>query len=625
VRATGDSDPLLAGLDELSSLGGVNDRAMVDVLRSRLAERRLRVLVAGEAKRGKSTLINALLGRALLPAGVTPLTALATTVRYGQEEGAAAVFRDGRAESFPLSALDDLVTERGNPGNRRNLASVAVVADAPVLARGVELVDTPGTGSVYAHNTAEAEAALETMDAAVFVLTADPPVSASERELMARVAELSVTMFVVLNKADYLAGYGTGAGANRAVFTPAGVADGGGDTAGSGDWGRGRANGGSEFAEALEFTKRVAGEATGRPVAVYPVSARAALPGGADPGFAIFAKDFTAYLEQGRESDLRLSVTAHARRATGSLRDEAVLARRAAQMRTGAAAGRVDAFAARLAAVGGRRQDAADLAAAESARMLAGLNAAAGQAVRDCAASVGGRMEALLVGDLRSAGPAEIERTGRARLAELAVAAAEAWRQQPAEQLEEGLARLDARLTQELQAELDAVRDAAAELLGLDLAVPGPGERLAPDLRFFYLVAEQAGQTELLAGAARRWLPGEAGRRRARAYLHREAATLVPQQIGRARADLQYRLAEATRQLTRAVADRYADSTGRLESALRTAAATRTATADDVARLDAELAVRQQALDHVLALLDEATAGAPGDSDDDVGQPGPGR
>ena len=70
---------------------------------------------------------------------------------------------------------------------------MTVAVDAPVLARGVELVDTPGTGSVYAHNTAEAELALETIDAAVFVLTADPPVSASERDLMSRVAGLSVT------------------------------------------------------------------------------------------------------------------------------------------------------------------------------------------------------------------------------------------------------------------------------------------------------------------------------------------------------------------------------------------------------------------------------------------------
>jgi GTP-binding protein EngB required for normal cell division len=573
VRAPGESSPLLGALDELSGLAGDDDRAALDALRGRLAGQRLRVLVAGEAKRGKSTLVNALLGRALLPVGVTPLTALATTVRYGRDEGVSAVFRDGRAESFPLSALGDLVTERGNPGNRRNLASVTVVADAPVLARGAELVDTPGTGSVHAHNTAESEAALGTMDAAVFVLTADPPVSASERELMARVAELSVTMFVVLNKADYLAG--------------------------------------GELAEALEFTAQVAAGAAGRPVRLYPLSARTALADGGDPGFAAFAADFDAYLTRGRAADLRASVAAHTRRLAASLRDEATLARHAAQMRTGAAAERVDEFAARLMAVRGRRQDAADLAAAESARMLAALNESAGQAVRACAGRVGAQMEALLVGDLRSAGPAEIERAGWVRLAGLAVAAAEAWRQQQAERLEEGLARLDARLTRELQAELDAVRDAAAELLGLTLAVPGPGERLARDLRFFYLVAGQAGQTELLAGTIRRWVPGEAGRRRARAYLHREAASLVPQQIGRARADLQYRLAEATRQLVRAVAGRYAESTGRLESALRTAAAAaREATAGDAAQLDTQLAGRQRALGHVLSLLDGATAGA---------------
>jgi hypothetical protein len=519
----------------------------------------------------------------------------------GKDEGVSAVLRDGWTEGFPLSALDDLVTERGNPGNRRKLASVTVVAQAPVLARGVELIDTPGTGSVYAHNTTEAEAALETMDAAVFVLTADPPLSASERALMERVAELSVTMFVVLNKADYLAGYGD---APDSLASPGRSGPG---------LARAGSNGSSELAEALEFTARVAGDAIGRPTRIYPLSARAALSGAADPGFAAFAKDFTSYLEQGRASDLRLSVAAQARRIAGALADEATLARHAARMRTGTAAERVEAFGARLAAVGERRQDAADLAAAESARMLAELNAAAQQATGDRAGRVGAELERLLVGDLRSATAAEIERAGRARLADLAVAAAEEWRQQQAELLEHGLARLDTRLARDLQAELDAVRDAATDLLGLSLAVPGPGERLTPDLVFFYMVADQAGQTELLAGTIRRWLPGEAGRRRARAYLHREAARLVPQQIGRARADLQYRLAEATRRLIRAVADRYAESTGRLEGALQTAAAARTVTDDEAARLDTELAGRQQALGQVLAWLDEATCGvAPG-------------
>ena len=319
----------------------------------------------------------------------------------------------------------------------------------------------------------------------------------------------------------------------------------------------------------LEFTGQVAGEATGEPVRVYPLSARAALTERNDPGFAAFHADFTSYLDRERSADLQLSAVAQARRLASSLRDEVALARRAAELRSGDAAGQVEAFAARLAAVAARGRDAADLVRADSARLLAELNQAAQRAARDRTRQVGDELTALLDGPLRSAGAAEIERSGRARLAELAVAAAESWRQRQAARLEDGLARLDARMIEDLRAELAAVRAAAADLLGLALTMPGGAERLAPDLRFFYLVEENAGQTELLAGAIRRHLPGEAGRRRARAYLRREVAELVPRLIGRARADLQYRLAEATRQLVRATAARYAEGTGRLENALQ--------------------------------------------------------
>lgn len=588
MRRAGEGDVLAAALDGLAALAGPGDRAVLAELRDRLRQSRLRVLVAGEAKRGKSTLVNALLERQVLPSGVTPLTSLATAVRYGRDEGVTAVFTDGRTVSYPLSALDDLVTERGNPGNRRGLASVTVIVDAPVLARGVELVDTPGTGSVYAHNTAEAELALETMDAAVFVLTADPPVSASERDLMSRVARLSVSMFVVLNKADYLS----------ADASPrAGSVDGGLD-------GHRR----SELEEAQEFTARVAAEAAGCEVRLYPLSARAALTAAGDPGFDVFAADFAGYLESGRASDLRLSVAGHAERLARSLLDEADLTRRAAQMRTGEAARRVEAFRARLAAVAVRRQDAVDLATAESARMLAALNESAEQTAKEATRRVTSGIDALLGGGLRLAQPAAIERAGRARLDELAVAEAETWRQEQTLRLEEGLARLDKRLAAELRAELDAVREAAAALLGLALAVPGPGDRLVPDLRFFYVAGREAGQTELLAGAIRRHLPGEAGRRRAREHLRREAANLIPQQIGRARGDLQYRLAEATRRLIRDVETRYADSTSRLENALRVAAAHRQATAGEAAERDAELAHCQEELGRLLLVV-EASAG----------------
>ena len=79
--------------------------------------------------------------------------------------------------------------------------------------------------------------------------------------------------------------------------------------------------------------------------------------------------------------------------------DEADLTRRAAQMRGGEAEGRVQEFSARLEALAGGRQDAADLAAAEAARMLADLNESAAQMVREAAARVAADLDAVLDAD----------------------------------------------------------------------------------------------------------------------------------------------------------------------------------------------------------------------------------
>jgi small GTP-binding protein len=555
----------LAALAALEALADGPDRDLLAALAERLQAARLRVLVIGEAKRGKSTLANALLGREVLPTGVTPLTALATTVTCGDDEHLEVAFSGGGTERFPLAMLADFATERGNPANRRHVAAVTVRLDAPILARGVEIVDTPGTGSVHAHNSAAADSVLPTMDTAIFVLTADPPVSASERELLGRVARLSVTTFVVLNKADYLTA--------------------------------------AELAEAMDFTARIAREAVGQDVRVYPLSARTALRAGGDAGYDAFAADFLAYLDTGRLADLQRSVAAQLRRLAASLLDEVTLAQRAAQLRGSAADGRVSAFTARLAAVSTHSADAQDRAAAQSGRLLTALNAAAEQERRRLAADLGNRIGMFLASDLAAAQPAEIERQGRARLAGLVAEAAESWRQAQREILEAGLQRLDRRLADELEAELAAVRTAASELLGVELTLPGPERRLAADQRFFYTLGEHVDQAELLAGAVRRRLPGELGRRLARDHVLGQIAALAGSQIGRARADLQYRLAEATRQLTADVRRRYRDSTDRLAAALESAARSRGQTAAEVEIRHRELSAREQALRAVLAAL----------------------
>ena len=77
-------------------------------------------------------------------------------------------------------------------------------------------------------------------------------------------------------------------------------------------------------------------------------------------------------------------------------------------------------------------------------------------------------------------------------------------------------------------------------------------------------------------------------------------------QIGRARGDLQYRLAEATRALVRVVEQRYADGTDRIRSALKAAADLREASAEQAAAKERELAGREAALRHAIGLLDQA-------------------
>src|SRR5450432_2915292 len=80
---------VITELRELATLNrglGMDGSAMqLEELAERVQAGLFRVLVVGEFKRGKSTLINALLGANLLPANVTPTTALLTLIKYGPE------------------------------------------------------------------------------------------------------------------------------------------------------------------------------------------------------------------------------------------------------------------------------------------------------------------------------------------------------------------------------------------------------------------------------------------------------------------------------------------------------------------------------------------------------------
>jgi GTP-binding protein EngB required for normal cell division len=173
-------------------------------LAARVAEGLFYVTCIGQFKRGKSTLINALIGAPLLPSGVVPVTAAITIVRYGDTVRAGVLFEDGRQAQVDPSTLRDYITEERNPGNAKQVRAVEVAAPSNLLASGMCLVDTPGLGSIFEQNTGTTRAFLPHIDAALIVLGADPPLSGEEAAVAEEIARDVPHIVFVLNKADRL-------------------------------------------------------------------------------------------------------------------------------------------------------------------------------------------------------------------------------------------------------------------------------------------------------------------------------------------------------------------------------------------------------------------------------------
>ncbi len=172
-------------------------------LLSRLAEDRFNLVVVGQFKRGKSSLINALVGRDILPTAIVPLTSIVTSIRYGPTERALVHREDGGpAFTVALSELADYVTERGNPNNEKKILSVEVEVPSAFLRRGFYLVDTPGIGSVYQANTATTYAFLPQADAVIFVTSIESPLTDNELSFVDTIRQSVERVFFVLNKID---------------------------------------------------------------------------------------------------------------------------------------------------------------------------------------------------------------------------------------------------------------------------------------------------------------------------------------------------------------------------------------------------------------------------------------
>lgn len=513
---------------------------------------RIRVLVLGEAKRGKSTLVNALFERKLLPTGALPVTSVATTVIVGTTVDAEVRYLDGRVHPIGVDEVAGLVSERGNPSNIKRVDTVRITAPSPHLPAGTEVVDTPGTGSVHHANTEESARARASVDLAVLVVAADPPVSAAELALATDVMTIAAAAAVVVNKIDLVRG--------------------------------------EDVAEIVEFTSTAVAGPLGSDVPVLPLSLRTAAP-----------TELLAWLTEritehgGRDV---VSSTARAlRREAFAVLDGLHIEHELLRQTTQDSAASVVALQNILEHARVAETAARDHVYGEAQRARARLDADHDRAAATALASA--RKE--LGSELRAhpERPEDAADAIRDRITALAAQRCAAWFDRAAAELDTAMHTAADQALFALTTDLARARRAAAHTLNLQLGqttepAPATPPRL-PRLDLGREVVWRELVTSMLAGR----LPAAVRRKRLHSQLREWAESAVARPFGRARSALQVWLEDNLRTIDRTLNDTWREQLAALETGLREAARHRW-------EADSALAARRTALSEQMSTLEVA-------------------
>jgi GTP-binding protein EngB required for normal cell division len=158
--------------------------------------------IFGRFKAGKSSFLNLLANRPILPIGVTPVTAVVTRLRYAPSDRAEIHYIKGVTERVPIESVKSFVSEVENPKNVKKVASVTVGLPSLITYNGLQFVDTPGLESVFEHNTNTALDWLPKVGLALVAVSVDPPLSRHDVELIRNLRRHTPRIVILLTKAD---------------------------------------------------------------------------------------------------------------------------------------------------------------------------------------------------------------------------------------------------------------------------------------------------------------------------------------------------------------------------------------------------------------------------------------
>ena len=158
-----------------------NTEVTLHELNERIKNDRFNLAVLGEFRRGKSTLINALLRTPVLPSDIVPTTASVNRITYDPQPRAKVSYFDGATRDIRIEELADYVTQEGD--KKDNVREVTVWYPTVYCSNNVDIYDTPGLNDTEEMTKATMDV-IDKMDIAIFTLAATANFSASESEFL---------------------------------------------------------------------------------------------------------------------------------------------------------------------------------------------------------------------------------------------------------------------------------------------------------------------------------------------------------------------------------------------------------------------------------------------------------
>lgn len=205
LEQTRDEVPLLRELERIILAHGmVVLRETLSMLLDRMENGHFEIGVFGRVSCGKSSLLNRLLGTAVLPVGVTPVTSVPTRIQYGDVPRATIEFSQDQPVVVELARLAEFSTEQQNQSNHKHVTRIVVETPSARLREGITWVDTPGLGSLASSGTAETTAYLPRCDLGLVLIDAGAILTHEDLVLVQTLLRSGAQAMVLVSKADLL-------------------------------------------------------------------------------------------------------------------------------------------------------------------------------------------------------------------------------------------------------------------------------------------------------------------------------------------------------------------------------------------------------------------------------------